>query len=293
MPAFPSDAFKNEVLYSVADGVAVITLNAPDRMNTMSGALNQGVAVALDLAAEDPDVRCVVITGAGRAFCAGGNLKSETEGAASGFKAKEGQKIPATVHAAVRQLRLSMTTSELMRCMDKPTIAAVNGAAAGAGFSWACACDLRFCSDAAVFRSAFLTAGLSGDFGGTWTLPRIVGPAKARELYLLNRKVGPEEAKRIGLVSEVFPRASFMDSVMQIARELAAAPPLALKRIKQNLVDSDSDHSFASHLNSEADRHARSAYHPDAGEAGKAFVQRRAPKFAPVAQRESWQYARL
>jgi 2-(1,2-epoxy-1,2-dihydrophenyl)acetyl-CoA isomerase len=116
----------------------------------------------------------------------------------------------------------------------------VNGACAGAGFSWACACDLRFASDKAIFRSGFLTAGLSGDYGGTWTLPRIVGSAKARELYLLNRKISAIEAKSINLVSDVYPIDSFMDEVMAQAKTMAEAPPLALKRIKQNLNDADS-----------------------------------------------------
>merc|ERR1719356_2166379 len=123
--------------------------------------------------------------------------------------------------------------------MDKPTVAAVNGACAGAGFAWACACDLRFAAESAVFRTAFASAGLSGDYGGTWTLPRIVGPAKARELYLLNRKVPAPEAKAMGLVTDVFPDAELMPRVLAEARAMAALPQVALKRIKQNLLDAD------------------------------------------------------
>jgi enoyl-CoA hydratase/carnithine racemase len=124
--AFPSELFKNEVLYKVEDGVCVITLNAPDRMNTMGAALNTGVQVALDMATEDPEVRVIVFTGTGRAFCAGGNLSPEAEdGAATGFKGKEGQIIPATVNAAVRNLRHGMSSSEVLRETPKPTIAAV------------------------------------------------------------------------------------------------------------------------------------------------------------------------
>merc|ERR1712190_24254 len=185
-------------------------MNQPKSMNTMGPQLNAGVQVALDLASEDDDVRVVVFTGSGKAFCAGGNLGGGEDSASAGFRAKEGQQIPATVRAAVRNLRSGMSSSDLLRNMDKPTIAAVNGACAGAGFAWACACDLRFAAESAVFRSAFASAGLSGDYGGTWTLPRIVGPAKARELYMLNKKVGANEAKAIGLVSDVFPDASFM-----------------------------------------------------------------------------------
>ena len=190
---FPAEEFDGEVEYTVNEGVALIRLNAPVRYNTMSQKMVAGVQVALDLAADDSAVRCIVFTGAGRAFSAGGNLGSADDGAATGFVGKKGDAIPPTNAAAVRKLRFGMSSASAFRNIDKPTIAAVNGACAGAGFSWACSCDLRFCADTAVFRTAFLTAGLSGDFGGSWTLPRIVGPARAREMYLLNRRARPAQ----------------------------------------------------------------------------------------------------
>mmetsp|Transcript_19900 Transcript_19900/g.63046 ORF Transcript_19900/g.63046 Transcript_19900/m.63046 type:complete len:293 (-) Transcript_19900:86-964(-) len=291
--AFPTELFHNAVLYEVKDGIAVIRMNQPEKMNVMSGPINAGVQVALDLASEDHEVRVVVFTGTGRAFCAGGNLASEKSGASSGFKAKEGQKVPPTVVQAVRNLRTGMASSELLRSMDKPTIAAVNGACAGAGFAWACACDLRFAADSAVFRSAFASAGLSGDYGGTWTLPRIVGPAKARELYFLNKKVTAQEAKAMGLVSDVFPDGEFMDKVMEEAKAMASLPPLAVKRIKQNLLDADRTTSFSEALDAEAERHARTAFHPDAAEAGRAFMQKRAGNFAGVGKRAPWELSKL
>lgn len=293
--AFPSELFNNAVLYEVKDGVAVITLNEPKTMNTMSYNLNLGVQVALDLAEEDHEVRVVVLTGNGRAFCAGGALSATGEGgASSGFKAKEGQTIPATVSQAVRNLRSGMNSSQQLRNMDKPTIAAVNGACAGAGFSWACACDLRFAARSALFRTAFLSAGLSGDYGGTWTLPRIVGPAKAREMYLLNRKVQAEEAKAIGLVTDVYPDGDeFMASVLKEASAMAAAHPLALKRIKQNLNDADRILAFSDALDGEAERHAHTAFHPDTKEAGKAFMQKRAGNFQGLGRKEQWQLSKL
>lgn len=285
-------AFGGEVMYTVDGGVAVIRLNAPERMNTMGSKMNTGVQVALDLAQEDIDVRCVVFTGTGdRAFCAGGNLGSETDGAATGFIGKG--PLPSTAVNAVRTLRKGMTSSESLRFMDKVTICAVNGACAGAGFSWACACDLRFASDNSLFRSGFVTAGLSGDFGGTWTLPRIVGPAKARELYLLNKKIRAPEALRIGLVSEVFPAGELMGKVMEYAHQVAAGPPLAIKRIKQNLNDADLLTSFGDALDGEAERHARSAMHPDAAEAGAAFMQKRKPAFKGVGARAPWQFSKV
>ena len=162
----------------------------------------------------------------------------------------------------------------------------------------------------AIFRSAFLTAGLSGDYGGTWTLPRIVGTAKAKELYLMNKKIRADEAKRIGyvtteailymgrltlprLVSEVFPQAQLMDEVLKVAKEIAAAPQLALRRIKANLNEADENLRFSTHLDTEADRHARSGAHPDAAEAGRAFIEKRAPKFEGVDKQEDWRVAKL
>ena len=291
--SFPSDMFGGEVGYEVhTSGVAVVTLNAPKRMNTMSGKMNMGVQVALDMAADDPAVRVVVITGAGkRAFCAGGNLDNDSgEGAATGFIGKGG--VPFTTSNAVRTLRWGMSSSTSLRTMDKVTIAAVNGAAAGAGLSWACACDIRFASTNALFRAAFLTAGLSGDYGGSWLLPRIVGPAKAREMYLMNSKVRADEAKRIGLVSDVFPAELFMEKVLAAAAAIAAAPQLAVKRIKQNLNDADRV-TFPEALDGEAERHARTAMHPDALEAGYAFMEKRKPNFKGVGKQEKWRLSKL
>jgi 2-(1,2-epoxy-1,2-dihydrophenyl)acetyl-CoA isomerase len=294
---FPTKLFKNEVIYTVNEyGVAVIKLNAPQRMNTMSGDMNAGVMCALELASDDPNVGVIVFTGEGtRAFCAGGNLQpdeSGQSGASAGFRKSVGG-IPATITGAIRNLRSGMNSSLLFREVPKPTIAAVNGACAGAGFSWACSCDIRLASDSAVFRSGFLTAGLSGDYGGTWTLPRIVGPAKAREIYFLNRKIRPDEAQRIGLVSDVYPASSFMDEVMKVANDLAKAPPLALKRIKANLNDADKVIDFSTALDGEAERHARSGFHPDAAEAGKAFLEKREPNFTGIGTSPDWATSKL
>lgn len=146
---FPSDAFENEVLYRVEDHVAIITLNAPERLNTMSAALNLGVLSAVEIAAEDPEVHVIVFTGTGnRAFSAGGSLNADESGqsaASAGFRQKGG--VPGTMFGAARNLRLSMNSSYLLRNNPKVTIAAVNGACAGAGLSWACACDVRFAAD--------------------------------------------------------------------------------------------------------------------------------------------------
>jgi len=186
-----------------------------------------------------------------------------------------------------------MDVSVALRCMDKPTVAAVNGACAGAGLSLACACDIRFAADTALFRSAFVSAGLSGDFGSTWLLPRIVGSAKARELCLLNKKIKASEALIIGLCSAVIPAKNFLSRVLEEVAPMATAAPLALRRMKQNLNDADSQLSFSAALDGEADRHVRTAFHVDAMEAGLAFMQKRAPVFVGIGEREPWERGKL
>ena len=264
-----------DVEYEVADGVATITLNRPESMNTMGGELLPLTNAYLAKAASDRDVRAVVLTGTGRAFCAGGDLRDM----AAGNRGAPGQSIgPGSVDRSITDLRYHMRSSQLLREMPKVTIAAINGACAGAGFSWACACDLRYAAESAVFNSAFLTAGLSGDFGGTWTLPRIVGPAKARELYLMPEKFRADEALRIGLVTAVVPDDEFADFVRDKANRAASFAPLTAASIKANL--NDADHvSFSEALDREADRHIRSGLTEDSREAAKAFLEKRTPTF--------------
>lgn len=269
-------------------------INAPKRMNTMSRDVNQGVTQALQMAADDKSILVVVFTGAGdKAFSAGGNL--DGGGASEGMRQAGGAgKPPSTVTAAVSNLRTMMSSSQLLRDSHFVSIAAVNGACAGAGLSWACACDIRVGAENCLFRAGFLTAGLSGDFGGTWLLPRIVGPAKAREMYLMNEKVKAAEAKQIGLVSKVLPLRgdAFQMEVQKIAQGIGSSAPLALLRIKANLVDADKL-TFAEHLDVEAERHAKSGYHSDAKEAGMSFMQKRKPNFQGIKSRESWEVSKL
>jgi 2-(1,2-epoxy-1,2-dihydrophenyl)acetyl-CoA isomerase len=264
-----------DVEYEVADAVATITLNRPESMNTMGGELLALTNAYLAQAASDGDVRAVVLTGTGRAFCAGGDLRAM----ASGNRGPPGQAIgPASVSRSINDLRFHMRSSQLLREMPKVTIAAINGACAGAGFSWACACDLRYAAESAVFNTAFLTAGLSGDFGGTWTLPRIVGPAKARELYLMPEKFDATEALRIGLVSAVVANHEFADFIREKATRGASFAPLTAASIKANL--NDADHvSFSEALDREADRHIRSGLTRDSREAARAFLDKRPPTF--------------
>jgi 2-(1,2-epoxy-1,2-dihydrophenyl)acetyl-CoA isomerase len=256
------------VLYQQEGAVATITLNRPDRLNAMNADLLQAALSTLETAAADDAIRVVIFTGAGRAFCAGGDLAAGLEGING----------PPPLTSQVGRLRRFMRTSELLRTMPKVTIAAINGACAGAGLAWACACDLRYASSSAVFNTAFLTAAVSGDFGGTWTLPRIVGGAKARELYLLSERFDAQEAFRIGLVGGVLPPDELLPHIRRVGERIASFAPLALRRVKDNLNDAE-QLSFQEHLEAEATRHAFCCATRDAAEAAEAFVQKRAPAF--------------
>jgi 2-(1,2-epoxy-1,2-dihydrophenyl)acetyl-CoA isomerase len=241
------------VRFEVSGPVATVTLNRPDRLNAMTEELIGGVLACLEQATADDAIRAVVLTGAGRGFCAGGDLGAMGEFAG-----------PRTEEASRAELRRLHRTTELLHEMPKVTIAAVNGPCAGAGLSWACACDLRIAAESAVFRTAFLSAGLTGDFGGTWSLTRLVGAGRARHLFFLNEKLSAASAAAIGLVGEVVPDGALMGRVADIASGLAQAPPHVVAGIKQNLNDAQ-ELGLHALLNAEADRQVRAAAsHPSA-----------------------------
>lgn len=254
------------VLYQAQDGIATITLNRPDKLNAMNGELLQGAVTALETAANDASIRVVIFTGAGRGFCAGGDL-SATDTLGSG-----------NTESRIGVLQSLQRSSKLLREMPKVTIAAINGPCAGGGFSWAAATDLRYAAQSAKFTTAYLNAGLSGDFGGTWTLPRIVGSARARELYLLSDRFTADDAERYGFVSAVLPDDALMEHVRSVAERLLAAAPIALQRIKQNLNDAE-DLPFNDALDREAGRHVRTGDSADSAEARRAFMEKRSPSF--------------
>lgn len=257
------------VLYETDGPVATITLNRPDRLNAMNRELITTAVEVFEKAASDPSIRVLILTGAGRGFCAGGDLAGF-----AGGEFKQAQPI----EQRIAELRRSMRTSQILRESDMVTIAAINGACAGAGFSWALACDLRYAAASAKFSSAFLNAGLSGDFGGTYSLTHILGTAKARELYLLAERFDAAEAERIGLVSKALPDAELMNHVRGVARRLADSAPIALREIKRNLNDA-MRLSFSEALDREADRHSRCGTTEDNTEAAKAFLEKRKPAF--------------
>ena len=255
------------VLYEAQGAIARITLNRPDRLNAMNRDLAEELLGHVERAASDDSVRVVVLTGTGKGFCAGGDLSG------GGFSADK------PLQNQINRLRQGMRSSQLLHEMPKITIAAINGACAGAGLSLACACDLRFAADGAKFNTAFINAGLSGDYGGTWTLSRIVGPAKARELYLLATRFDAGTALQHGLVSEVLDSAQALQArVEEIATRLAQSPPLALRRMKANLNDALTL-PFSAALDREAERHARCANTEDHREAALAFMEKRQGNF--------------
>jgi len=252
----------DDVLTSRDGAVLTITLNRPEVYNAFNRDLHAALHEAL-AEAQDAAVRCVVVTGAGKGFCAGQDLKEFGQVAGSIREALE-----ATYHPNIR----------LVRALEKPVIAAVNGPAAGAGLSFACACDLRVASDAATFVPGFVGIGLVPDSGGTWFIHRLLGFARAFEWMCANTRLSATEALDWGLVSEVVPAASFESRVAELAAEWAARPTLAVGRTKQLF-----EHAFSASLEEqlalEAELQQASVATADFREGVGAFLEKRPPTF--------------
>ena len=248
--------------------VAILTMNRPDRLNAMSGPMLDAMLDALKRLALDDEIGCVVLTGAGRGFCAGGDVK----GMAAGEKAN------ITIESRYHQLREKMEISRLLHDMPKPTIAMVRGPAAGAGLSLALACDIRIASDTLKMTTAFVNVGHAGDFGGTYFLTRLVGAAKARELYFLGEKFEAEEALRLGLVTKVVGNDELEVETMAMAEKFANGPRIALDLMKRSLNAAETgDLNYC--LDTEAMHQSRTGQTEDNREAAQAFVEKRAPVF--------------
>ena len=225
------------LLKTLDDGVLTLTLNRPDKINALTWELMRLLIEALNEAAIDPDVRVVILTGAGRGFCAGGNIRGPEElDPADPVSARIGR-TPSWRNTEVRAAQIIKLSASagLLHQMPKPTIAMVRGAAAGAGLCLAAACDMRIVSDNAVFTTAFANAARSGDFGGSYLIPRLVGPAVARELYFFADKIDAAEALRIGLVNRVVHDADLEMETLALAGRLARGPATAYGCIKRNL----------------------------------------------------------
>jgi 2-(1,2-epoxy-1,2-dihydrophenyl)acetyl-CoA isomerase len=258
-----------DLLESVKDGVAVLTMNRPERLNALSPAMLDALAEALPRLGEDPAVGTIVLTGAGRAFCAGGDVKAMAEGTeASGT----------TLEERAQGLRTRMEVSRWLHELPKPTIAMVRGAAAGAGLSLALACDMRVAGETARFATAFARVGYSGDFGGSYYLTRLVGTAKARELYFTADVLDAAQALALGLVNRVVPDARLEDETGALAARLARGPRIAYRYMKRNMNAAEHG-SLAELLDLEAWHHSRCGMTEDHREAARAFVDKREPTF--------------
>ncbi len=257
----------DEVLLERDGQVAIVTLNRPDRMNAvyLPMVIRLGEILA-DLDGDD-EVGAIILTGAGRGFCAGGDVKGMAERGPRSFEGR------------VADLKRMHCVPLLIRSMPKIVIAAVNGPAAGAGFSLALACDLRIAGESAKFSTSFAKIGLSGDFGGSYTTQRLIGPALARELYFTSRSVDAAEAARIGLVGRVVPDAQLMDEALATAREIASGPRVAFGLMKRNMLAAETE-PFAAILDLEAFHQARTSSTEDHAEAKRAFVEKRPPRFS-------------
>src|SRR5277367_3781171 len=264
------DTGTSDLLSVLDDGVLTLTLNRAEARNAMSEAMNQALAQQLAAAELDPAVKCVVLTGAGKGFCSGGDVKAMSN---------RGGRGSLTLDEAIHRQRVNQreTVGRLFK-MPKPTLAALPGAAAGAGFAMALACDLRIMATSAFMTTAFARVGYSGDFGGTYFLTQLVGSAKARELYFLSDRVSAEEALRLGLTNWVCAPEELQAKTREIAARLAAGPTVAYRYMKENLnraMAGDVDDC----LDLEATHHVHCAATEDHREAVKAFVEKREPVF--------------
>src|SRR6478672_7071855 len=254
-----------DLVETIENGIATLTLNRPERLNALSPAMTSGLKEALERLATDHDCGAIVIAGAGRGWCAGGDVKT---------MAARGR--DQTIEDRAEGLRRAHQLPLLIRTIPKVVIASINGPAAGAGFSLACACDLRIAGKSARFGTAFARIGYSGDYGGTWSLTRLVGTAKARELYFTADLIGAEEAGRLGIVNKVVPDDELQAETTALARRIADGPRIALTYIKRNLFAAETE-GFQTVLDLEAEHQARCALTEDHKEAVAAFNEKRRP----------------
>ncbi|MGB1885007.1 MAG: enoyl-CoA hydratase-related protein [Gammaproteobacteria bacterium] len=263
----------NDLVAELTDGVLTLTLNRPDARNAMSSAMVTALDEQLASAELNPEVRCLVLTGAGKGFCAGGDVKGM---AASG----DGTVGDNTIDVAIHRQRLNQrgTAGRLYR-MPKPTIAALPGAAAGAGLSLALACDLRVMASTAIMTTAFARVGFSGDYGGTFFLSQLVGMAKARELYFLSERVSAADALTLGLANWVVEPEELATKTNEVAMRLATGPSVAYRYMKENLNRAVDGAELEDCLDLEATHHIHCGQTEDHRNATKAFVEKKEPVF--------------
>jgi 2-(1,2-epoxy-1,2-dihydrophenyl)acetyl-CoA isomerase len=248
------------IIYDKSEQAGTITLNRPERRNGITPRMLDELYESVQDAAADKSLRVLILTGAGADFCPGADVKHYAAGEAPRSDPK------------------AFNVSTILHEAPVVTIAAIRGACAGAGLGWAAACDLRFCDETARFNSAFLDVALSGDMGGPWLLSRILGAAKARELYFLPGKFDAAEALRIGLISRLFVADRFAEEMAALTKRLTGAAPLALKAMKANFLDAERV-GLAEFIALETARHQSLGGSEDSREAFRAFVDKRKPVF--------------
>jgi 2-(1,2-epoxy-1,2-dihydrophenyl)acetyl-CoA isomerase len=256
------------ILSETTNGIATITLNRPDKLNAFTGTMRAELVDALRTAGGDDAVRVVIVTGAGRGFCAGGDVEYmsglQREGNVTDFR---------------HLLDAGRDVVTTIRSLEKFVIAAVNGVAAGAGCNLALACDYRLASDRAKLGETFVRIGLHPDWGGTWLLPRLVGESRAMELLMTGRMVEAEEAERIGMVDRVVPADSLGAETMKLAQAIADGPPRPLRDIKR-AVYLAAGNTLEAQIDLETENQLRAFASADAGEGMRAFFEKRAPRFS-------------
>ena len=271
MPQDQNAAKSQDLLSSLEDGVLTLTFNRPEARNALTPDMLLRLAEELREAELNRDVGCVVLTGAGNAFCAGGDVKAMAASHATG------KPIDPIVRMETQRISHRNTSLRLYE-MSVPTIASISGPAAGAGFGMALACDMRIAADTAIMTSAFAKVGLSGDYGGTYLLTQLVGTAKARELYYFADRIDMGEAHRLGLVNWVVPAADLEAETKKLARRLADGPRLAHRMIKDNM-NKALKATFADCLDNESANLAQLRETYDHKEAAAAFAEKRKPVF--------------
>jgi 2-(1,2-epoxy-1,2-dihydrophenyl)acetyl-CoA isomerase len=261
-----------QVIVEHKNGLATVTLNRPDQMNALTVDMLLELPVVLRELSNDSSVRCVLLTGAGdRAFSAGADMNPAAD-------ATQDKRFSPELEPSIDLLNGFQEAPWLLHRMTKPTIAAVNGAAAGASLSLALACDFRVASDTAIFNTAFVRIGFSGDFGGSFFMTHLIGAAKTRELYMLGERIDAAEALSLGMVNRVFPAAKFRTETAAFVQRLVDGPPIALRYMKRNL-NLALNGDLRTVLDLEAEAMMRTARSDDFRNAVRAFLNKEKPHF--------------
>ncbi|HAC81134.1 MAG: enoyl-CoA hydratase-related protein [Candidatus Binatia bacterium] len=262
----------DELLAHIEAGVAILTLNRPEVRNALSDTLSPALREMIATLSEDARVRAVVLTGAGAAFCAGGDVKG------MGGRTKR-EDVPRTRDAAVVDLaRRQQTLTGALYAMPQPTLAVLPGPAAGAGFAIALACDLRVMADSAFVTTGYKRVALSGDYGASFFLTQLIGTARARELFFTGKRLGAVECEQLGIANRVVPAERLQEESMSLARELASGPTVAYRFMKRNL-DLAMRTDLEACLRAEAEGVVATATTEDHQEAVRAFIEKREPRF--------------